>query len=90
MGGIRPVRLTVQPPIVLGELQLLSSSSLSMTLHGTSNRIYSIEVSSNLLTLPPTNWIEVYRFTNTMGQTRFTNEVPFPPQQRFFRAKELP
>jgi hypothetical protein len=85
----RQVMLAVaaQPPISLGEPRVLGGGRVAMTLHGVTNRVYSIMTSSNLLDRA-TNWAEVLRLTNAAGQTRFTNPLPAATPQRFYRAKE--
>jgi hypothetical protein len=79
--------VAVHPPVRLANPQLLTNGSLVLTLQGVTNRVYSIIVSSNLLNRL-TNWTEVLRLTNTVGQTVFTNPPP-PSSPRYYRAKEL-
>ena len=79
--------VAVHPPVQLANPQLLTNGSLVLTLQGATNRVYSIIVSSNLLN-GLTNWTEVLRLTNTVGQTVFTNPPP-PSSPQYYRAKEL-
>jgi hypothetical protein len=79
--------VSVHPPVLVTNPRVLTNGSLAMTLQGSTNRVYSILGSTNLVQ-PLANWTEVLRLTNTAGQTRFTN----PPSQaspQFYRAREL-
>jgi hypothetical protein len=68
--------------------QLPDSASIALTLDGTTNAVYSILASTNLLA-PGPNWVELLRLTNTAGRTTFTNPISPEIPQRFFRAIEL-
>jgi hypothetical protein len=85
----RRVSLTAaaHPPVALNGARVLPNGSLTMTLQGVTNRLYSILGTTNLLQ-PLTNWAEVLRLTNTGGQTVFTNPPPLSSPQ-YYRAKEL-
>jgi hypothetical protein len=76
----------VHPLVRLLDPWVVNERSLVMTLQGVTNRVYSIVVSTNLLA-PVQSWTEVLRFTNSGGETRFTNVPPSTP--RYYRAKEL-
>jgi hypothetical protein len=71
--------------IRLSGARLLSDRSITMTLDAATNRMYSIVVSSNVLT-PITNWTAL--LTNIPGKTTFTNQPPSSTRQRYYRAKK--
>lgn len=88
---MRSVMLTVavHPPVRLSEPRLLSSGGVAMKLEGMTNRVYSIVVTSDLVDWL-SNWTSLLRFTNTGGETIFTDTPPASAPQRFYRAKEEP
>jgi hypothetical protein len=73
------ISLTPSVPSVTG--------SFRMTLNGGTGRVYSIQVSTNLRTAS-SNWFELLRLTNMVGQTNFVDQAT--GAQRFYRALELP
>jgi hypothetical protein len=72
----------------LAILQPPDSASIAITLDGSTNSVYCILASTNLLA-PGPNWVELLRLTNTAGRTTFTNPISPEIPQRFFRAIEL-
>jgi hypothetical protein len=77
----------VHPPAQFTSVRLLPNDTIALTLQGVTGGVYSIVASTNLLN-PLTNWAEVWRLTNTGGQTVFTNPPP-PSLPQFYRAKQL-
>jgi sugar lactone lactonase YvrE len=87
----RPVSLTVSihPLVQLTNPRLLTNGSLTMTLLGVTNRVYSVLGITNLLE-PVSKWTEVLRLTNAAGQTLFTITNPASAgAPQFYRAREL-
>jgi len=72
-----PLRLTV--PVKLAD------GSYRVTLTGTSNRTYAIELSTNL-----TSWTNVLVLTNTTGTNIFTNTPAANASRGYLRARQTP
>jgi hypothetical protein len=88
----RAASLTVAPipsaPSLFTDAHLLEDGSLSLTLQGLTNRVYSILLSTNVLT-SLTNWTPLLLLTNADGQATFIVPAPLTNSQLYFRAKEL-
>ena len=86
----RTVGLAVSdhPSVRITAPRLLNNGQFILTLQGVTGGVYSIVTSTNLLT-PLSNWTEALKVTNTAGQTVFTNPLPLPAPQHYYRAREL-
>jgi len=83
--AVRLVTLGVRAPPFLRSLRLMNGGALAMTLQGETNRVYSIQRSSNLV-----NWADILSVTNSGGSTVFTSPPAAGWSRGFYRAKEQP
>jgi hypothetical protein len=78
-----PANYILQPLPQLTNVRRFADGRLAMTLMGITNRVYSFEVSSNLV-----NWSLVNYLTNITGALSFTNTPPTGASRGFCRVKE--
>jgi len=86
LGGTnRPVLLTVvvNAPLLLSGPNPLANGGLRMSLSAASGRVYTIQVSTNLVT-----WTDLLFLTNTTGTNVFTNTPVNGAAKGFYRAKQ--
>jgi hypothetical protein len=75
------------PPVApqLSPSTVFSNGQFQFTLTGSTNDIYQIETSSNLV-----NWVPLSAATNLGGAVLFSDEVPPSARTRFYRATVVP
>ena len=74
-----------QVPAKFAPLTRPGPGGLALSISGETNRVYSIQASSNLM-----NWFWLGQFTNVPGQPPFTDPLAPPPPARFYKASPVP